>query len=317
MGPAPDAPGSFARGIFAKILARPYLLLVLAAMFWGGNVTAGKLAVGHVDPGFLVIARWAGALLILLPLSWPHVRRDWPAIRPALPLLFLFGALGFTGFNLLLYHSVRFTSAVNASMEQALIPVLVLLANFLVFAVRPGILQIAGLVLTVLGVVWVATNGEPARVLALNINVGDLMVLLACVFYTAYSLALRFKPSINWLSFLAVTATSALLTALLFQAIIGGGLLHVFTLVPGITLKGWLIILYVMIFPSILAQLFYARGVEIVGPNRASIFINLLPVFGTILSVIIIGERFETYHAIAAILVVCGIAMAEFGARKT
>ncbi len=311
-----NVPGGFLRGMFTNILARPYLLLVLAPLLWGGNITAGKLAVGQVDPNLLVIGRWTGAILVLLPLAWPHVRREWPKIRPALPLLFLFGALGFTGFNLLLYNAALFTSGVNASMEQASIPVFVLLGNFLLFAVRPRLLQVIGLIFTIIGVVFVATHGEPGRILALSINVGDLMVLLACVLYAAYSLTLRFKPSIHWLSFLAITAFSALVTAVLFQAIAGGGLVQLFSLLPDVTLKGWLIIIYVMVFPSILAQLFYARGVEIIGPNRASIFINLLPVFGTILSVIILGERLETYHLIAAILVIGGIAMAEFSVRK-
>ncbi len=312
-----NVPGGFLRGMFTNILARPYLLLVMAPVFWGGNIIAGKLAVGHVDPNILVIGRWAGAILILLPLSWPHLRRDWPKIRPALPLLFLFGAVGFTGFNLLLYNAVLFTSGVNTSMEQALIPVLVLLGNFLLFAIRPKPLQVAGLILTIIGVIWVATHGQPTRILALSINIGDLMVLLACVFYAAYSLTLKFKPSIHWLSFLSVTAFFALVTAVLYQALVGGGMDRFFFLLPQVTLKGWLIVLYIMIVPSILAQLFYARGVEIIGPNRASIFINLLPVFGTILSVIILGERFQTYHAIAAILVIGGITMAEYSARKT
>ncbi|HHG89536.1 MAG TPA: DMT family transporter [Devosia sp.] len=303
--------------MFTNILARPYLLLVLAPVFWGGNIVAGKLAIGHVDPNVLVIGRWAGAILVLLTLSRPHLREDWPQIRPALPLLFLFGALGFTGFNLLLYNAVLYTSGVNASIEQASIPVLVLLGNFVLFAVRPRPLQIAGLIITIIGVVWVATHGEPMRVLALSINIGDLMVLLACILYAAYSLTLKFRPSIHWLSFLSVTAFFALATAVLFQALVGGGMDRFFSLLPRVTLRGWLIVLYVMIFPSILAQLFYARGVEIVGPNRASIFINLLPVFGTILSVIILGERFEAYHAIAAILVIGGITMAEYSVRKT
>jgi len=305
-----------ARGLISKLLYRPYLLLVMAPIFWGGNITAGKLAVGQVDPYLLVIGRWTGAILILIPLAWPHVKRDWVKIKPALPLLSLFGALGFAGFNVLMYNSSLYTSAINGSMEQASIPVMVLLGNFLIFAVRPKLLQIIGLAFTILGVIWVATRGEPALIFALSVNIGDLMVLLACVFYASYSLTLRFKPSIHWLSFLAVTAGAALVTSFLVQIFIGGGLNDFFFALSNVTLQGWIIILYVMSFPSILAQLFYARGVELVGPNRASIFINLLPVFGTILSVILIGEAFEPYHAVAAILVVSGIALAEYGVRR-
>ncbi len=311
-----DPPRPFLGPAFLKILGQPYLLLILAPVFWGGNITAGKMAVDQVDPNVFVIARWTGAILILLPIAWPHVRRDWPRLRPALPLLFMFGALGFAGFNLLMYNAALFTSAVNASMEQASIPVFVLLGNFLLFAVRPKLLQVLGLVLTIIGVIWVATHGDPSRILSLNVNIGDAMVLLACIFYATYSLTLRVKPPVHWLSFLFVTAASALITAVLYQFIVAGGLARFFELLPQITLKGWLLIVYVMTFPSILAQLFYARGVEIIGPNRASIFINLLPVFGTILSVLLIGEKFEAYHAIASILVISGIAMAEYSVRR-
>ncbi len=311
----PEVKRGFASEIFFRLLLRPYLLLVMAPLFWGGNIVAGKLAVGQVDPFMLVVGRWAGAILIIVPLAWPHLRRDWPKIKPALPLLALFGAFGFTGFNVLLYNSSLFTSAINASIEQASIPVLVLLGNFVIFSVRPKPLQVFALALTIAGVIFVATRGDPARILGLDINIGDAMVLLACFFYASYSLALRFRPDIHWLSFLAVTALFALIAAALVQVVIGGGAARFFDLLPRITGRGWLIIIYVMIFPSILAQLFYARGVEIVGANRASIFINLLPVFGTLLSVIVVGESFQIYHGIALALVILGIVLSEYSAR--
>ncbi|VAW23716.1 Permease of the drug/metabolite transporter (DMT) superfamily [hydrothermal vent metagenome] len=305
------------QGFFALLFSRPYLLLVLAPMFWGGNIVSGKLAVGNVDPFVLVVGRWAGAILIIVPLAWPHLSRDWKKIRPSLPLLALFGIFGFTGFNVLMYNSSLYTSAINGSIEQALIPVMVLLGNFLIFAVRPKLLQVLGLVLTIVGVILVATHGEPGRILALDVNIGDAMVLLACFFYASYSLALRFRPDVHWLSFLAVTSLFALVAAVLAQGFIGGGMARFFSLLPQITSRGWLIIIYVMSFPSILAQLFYARGVEIVGPNRASIFINLLPVFGTLLSVIIVGESFQLYHAAASVLVILGIILSEYSIRNT
>ncbi|HHB82816.1 MAG TPA: DMT family transporter [Devosia sp.] len=303
--------------LFHNLATNPYLLLVLATIFWGGNITAGKLAVGHVDPSMLIIGRWAGALLILAPIAWPHVRRDWQKLKPGLPLLAMFGALGFTGFNILMYNSSLHTSAINGSMEQASIPVFVLLGNLIIFGVRPRLLQIIGLSITIIGVIWVATAGEPVRILSLSVNIGDAMVILACVFYAGYSLALRFKPKVHWLSFLAVCAFFALITALLSQLFISGGLSKFLELLPQITLRGWLLIAYVMLFPSILAQLFYARGVEIIGANRASIFINLLPLTGTLLSVLLVGETFQNYHLIAAILVICGIVLAESSIHKT
>lgn len=302
--------------LFASLMSKPYLLLVLAPVFWGGNITAGKLAVGHIDPFMLIIGRWAGALLILIPIAWPHVVREWKEIKPGLPLLAMFGAFGFTGFNILMYNSSLHTSAVNGSMEQASIPVFVLLGNLIIFGVRPRLLQILGLIVTIVGVIWVATAGQPTRILSLDVNIGDTMVLIACFIYASYSLALKFRPKIHWLSFLAICAFFALIAALLSQVFIGGGIERFFSLLPQITPRGWLIIAYVMFFPSILAQLFYARGLEIVGANRASIFINLLPITGTILSVLLVRETFHTYHLVASILVISGIVLAEFGATR-
>ncbi|MCF6326385.1 MAG: DMT family transporter [Devosiaceae bacterium] len=301
--------------LFSFLMSKPYLLLVLAPIFWGGNISAGKLAVGNIDPYLLTIGRWSGALLILLPLALPHIIADWKQIKPKLPLLAMFGFFGFTVFNVLLYNSSLYTSAINGSIEQASIPVFVLIGNLILFGIRPKPLQVLGLILTIAGVVWVATRGLPATLLSLQLNIGDAMVIIACFLYAGYSLALKYKPKTHWLSFLAVTAFFALIAAFLAQVFVGGGLGELTKLVPQTTTRGWLLIIYVMIFPSILAQLFYARGVEMIGPNRASIFINLLPVFGTVISVLIVGEKFQFFHFVAAVLVVLGIIFSELSTR--
>ena len=298
------------------LLDHPYVLLVLAPVFWGGNITAGKLAVGQIAPEMLVLGRWVGATLILLPFAWNNVVRDWSKVVPGLPALIFYGALGFAGFNMAMYTAAAYTAAVNASIEQAAIPVLVLIGNFLIFAVRPRLLQIVGLILTIVGVIWVATHGEPARLLHLDVNFGDALVLLACLFYAAYSLTLRYRPDISWVSFIFVTALSALAASLVFTAFSPGGISGTMPKVAEITPMGWACLAYVLIFPSILAQLCYARGLHFVGPNRASIFINLLPLTGTILSVLIIGERLESFHLVAAVLVIAGIVLAEFSVRR-
>lgn len=297
-------------------MSRPYLLLVLAPMFWGGNVVAGKLAVGQIDPYLLLLGRWTGATLVLLMVGLPSTRRDWPVLRANLPLLILYGIFGYAAFNILMYQAAHFTAAVNASIEQAAIPVIVLLGNFLIFRVRARPLQILGLLLTIFGVVWVASHGDPGRILSLSVNIGDGMVLLACLLYALYSLGLRYRPSVNWLSFLLVTAAAALATSIIFQLVLGGGFDKLLAEIPRATPLGWACVIYTMIFPSILAQMFYARGVQLVGPNRASIFINLLPIFGTILSVIIIGESLQPYHLLAAALVVIGIVLSERAVLK-
>lgn len=297
------------------VTSQPYLLLVLAPAFWAGNMVASKFAVGQVDPYLFLLLRWTGAVLLLLPFVLDHLRVDWARIVPSLGWLSIYGALGFAGFNMLVYAAAHFTAGVNISIEQAAIPVMVLTGNFVVFRVRARALQVLGLALTVVGVVWVATHGEPARILDMSVNLGDALVLLACLTYAIYSLTLRYKPDIHWLSFIFVTSAAALVASLAFLFAFGGGIGTLVTGLPRITPLGWGVIAYVVLFPSIIAQLCYARGLEIVGPNRASIFINLLPVLGTIGSVILLGESLEPFHLLAAALVVTGIALSEVAIR--
>lgn len=303
-------------GLFALLMGQAYLLLVVAQLSWAGNIVSGKAAVGQIDAFALSSIRWIIALALLIPFALPYVKRDWAAIKTGWHWLALYGALGFATFNILIYGAANFTPAVNISMEQAAIPVLVMLGNFLIFRVRATFLHIVGVVLTIYGVAHVATHGVPSRILGLDINIGDGMVMAACLCYASYSLILRFRPPVHWMSFLFVSTAAAALMALIYQLVLGGGPAAFIDSLARTPASGWAIVLYVAVFPSIVAQLCYARGVELIGPNRASLFINLLPVLGAILSVILLGETLEGFHLVAALFIVGGIVLAEYAARR-
>ncbi|MCT8997978.1 DMT family transporter [Chelativorans intermedius] len=290
---------------------RAYAILLLTTLFWGGNAVAGKLAVGHVSPFALTFLRWALALAILLPLAWKPLRRDWPLVKANLPLLMFLGMLGFTLFNASMYSALTFTSAVNVSIEQAAIPMAIIALNFCLFKVRATRLQLAGFVLSLLGVSLTASHGDLRRLTGLDINVGDLLMMLAVLAYGLYTVLLRFKPQIHWLSTIAVLAASALLASLPFLAWehASGRLL-----LPDA--RGWAIVAYTALFPSILSQVFFIRGNELIGANRAGLFVNLVPIFGTLLSILILGETFQLHHAVAMALVFCGIWLAEYSGRR-
>ncbi|GLQ56730.1 DMT family transporter [Devosia nitrariae] len=304
------------RGISAWLLDQPVLILVLTTAFWGGNVVAGKLAVGHIDPYSLTILRWTGALLFVLPFAIGQLKRDGVTFRRYLPLLLFYGALGYTTFNILLYVSVYFTSGVNASIEQVAVNIFVMIGNFVVFRVRVKALQVVGVVMTIVGVAMTATHGDLKRLLDLDINFGDALVLLASAAYATYSLTLRYRPPMGWMSFLVGTFLGAILAAIVYQSLLDGGIGNFVATLPEITPRGWIIVLYVLIFPSVCSQMLYVRGVELIGPNRASLFINLIPLFGTLGSVVVLGERLETFHLIAGALIVAGIVLAEWTARR-
>jgi drug/metabolite transporter (DMT)-like permease len=303
-------------GLSPNVMDHPYLLLVLTPLFWAGNAVAGKMAVGQVDPYTLIVMRWLLAFLIVLPFAVPHMRRDWPVIRRTWALLAFYGVLGYAVFNVMLYVAAYTTSAVNASIEQALIPVLVILGNFVVFRVRARALQLIGVVLTIIGVAYTAVHGDFGRLVGLAVNQGDLLMVLASLAYAIYSLSLKYRPAIHWLSFLVVTFAAALVAGYVFQVLLGGGPLAIVSGLAHTTPLGWGIIFYVAFFPSVLSQLFYARGVELIGANRGSLFINLIPVFGTLLSIMILSEPLEPYNLVTAVLVVIGIVLAEFAANR-
>lgn len=290
---------------------KAYTLLLLTALFWGGNAVAGKLAVGHVSPMLLTTARWGLACIVLLAIGWPRFRADWPAIKTNFWVLAGLGTLGFTIFNVALYTALFHTTAINVSIEQAGIPMLIFLANFLLFRTRVTWAQILGSLLSIVGILLTASHGSPSRLFELEVNFGDALMLLAVIVYSAYTVALRFKPAIHWQSMMIALCGSVTISAIPFAIAefwYGGGILP--------DAQGWAVVAYTVLFPSIAAQIFYIRGVELIGANRAGLFINLVPIFGTLLSILIIGEDFQAYHALAMVLVLGGIWLAEHSGRK-
>ncbi|WP_457581256.1 DMT family transporter [Ensifer canadensis] len=291
--------------------SRAYFYLCVTALFWGGNSVAGKMAVGHVSPMMLTTLRWVFALIIILVLMTPQIRRDWEKIKQHWLQLLAYGVIGFTTFNALLYSALKYTSAINAVILQAGIPMLIFLFNFTLFRTRASIAQVIGFTVTLIGVLITAAHGDITSLLQLEFNFGDALMIAACIVYAAYTVALRWKPVMHWQSFIAAPAFGALISAipLLFWEIGNGTAIF-----PDMT--GWIIVLYAAIFPSLMSQVLYVRGVEMIGANRAGLFINAIPVFGTLLSVMLVGETFHTFHLIALLLVLGGIAIAEKGRPK-
>lgn len=302
--------------LWDRLMSQPYILLVLCNLFWGGNVVAGKAAAGNIDPYAFLVLRWIGTLLLLLPFISAPLKRDWPVVRAKWWLYLFYGAVGYATFNILVYVAAYFTSGVNNAIDQVAINIFVMLFNFALFRTRVRALQLAGVAITIVGVALTATHGDLRRILTLDINFGDALVLLACLAYAIYSIGLRWRPETNWVTFLFASFVGAFAASLAFMFAIGGGFPHFIETLPQITPLGWLIVLYTLIFPSILSQMFYARGLQLIGANRASLFINLIPLFGAVGSVLVLRESLQSFHLIAAILIIIGIVLAEWSARR-
>lgn len=288
-----------------------YILLILTMLFWAGNSIAGKIAVGHISPMLLNTMRWLVASLVLGVLYRQMIRMESAVLRQnALPLLLL-GGLGMTGFSVALYAALVHTSAINVSIQQAAMPLVVFLLNFLLFRTSVAAAQLMGFLLSAIGILLIISHGEPSRLLALNFNMGDLIMLAGVVFYGIYTVALRLKPILRWQTFLFALVLAGFITSLPFtiwEFAKGHGI------IPSVT--GWAVVVFVSIFPSLLGQAYFIRGVERIGANRAGLFINLVPIFATLMSITILGEDFHLYHAIALALVLGGIGLAERSGGK-
>lgn len=286
--------------------SRAYLFLTLTTFFWAGNAVAGRIAVGEISPMLLITFRWFGTVALLLAIGWGQLRRDWPALRGRLPYLSVMGVVGLTAFNALFYLAAHETTAVNIGILQGAMPVIVLLGSVALFGTRLVVLQLAGVAITIAGVVLVVSRGKLAVLAGLEINQGDLLMLLASLLYASYALGLRNRPQVSPLSVLTVISAAAAIATVplaVAEALMGR------TIWPGD--PGWGVVAYVTVFPSVLAQLFFIKGVSLIGPARAGVFINLVPVFAAILGVAILGEPFRWYHFGALVLVLSGIWMAE------
>jgi drug/metabolite transporter (DMT)-like permease len=295
-------------GLMQSVWASPILLLVLTMLIWGAHSVVGRLAVGQIGPMTLTTLRWGVALIPIFLTARHSLRQDWPALRVRWVYLTVMGASGYTAFNALFYVAAHHTSALNLSIIQGAIPALVLLGARAFLGVRFSGLQALGALITMTGVVVIAAQGDPARLAALAFNSGDVMMVVAAVLYAGYTIGLRQRPNVSGISMLAAMALAAFVTSvpLMIWEIVSGGFVWQ-------TLGGLLTLAFVALGPAFIGQLTFMRGVELIGPGRAGVFVNLVPVFGAIMAVVILGEPFAVYHVLALLLVVGGIAIAQRG----
>lgn len=289
-----------------SLFGNAYVLLTLTTFLWGGNSVAGKLASYDWQPFTITSARWLLTSILLLPFAWKYLKRDASLLKAHWPVLVALGAFGMALFNLMMYLALNYTTAINVSIEQASMPIMIMLANFFLFSQRTSTMQIVGLTCSIIGVLVTTTGGKPWLFFTEGLNFGDAVMMLACVFYAAYTIGLRWKPQVHWLTFMWMISISAF--AMTIPFCLWEWQQQSFAVPP---LKGWAVMIYIILFPTIVAQIFYARGVELIGANRAGQFINLVPIFGSMLAIVILGETFQWYHLAGLILVVGGILLAE------
>lgn len=286
-----------------KFLANPYLLLTLTALFWSGNMVLGRGIRADVPPLALAFWRWVIAFLCVLPLALPHLRAQWPLLRRAwLPVIVL-GLLGVGGYNTFAYMALQTTTATNAVLLNSFIPVATIAISWALLGKRLSPAAALGVAISLCGALTIVARGEPAVLRHLNLNVGDLWMLAAVAVWALYTIGLAWRPAgvhpMLLLAAFMLVGLCALFPAYLWEIAQG----RTINVNPGALLS----LAYVGIFPSFVGYIFYNRGVAEVGAGKASLFIHLMPVFGTLLSVVFLREIPHAYHYAGIALIFSGI----------
>ena len=290
-----------------ELLDRPYPLLVVATVGWAATAVVGRMAVGAVSPMAIVTLRLLIALLALAIFAPAAMRRAAGEIAPHWRYVLAMGALGYTLFSVFFYWAAHHTSAVNMGVIQGVSPALILIGGLAVHGTRFSIGQAIGVLVTLVGVAIVASHGSLETLRNFAFNLGDLAILASAILYSGYTLALRNRPDVSPLALFAGMTFAAFLVSLPLLAI---------EMAFGATVwprgaYGWALVLFIGLVPSLLSQVFYMRGVALIGPGRAGLFLNLMPIVAALLGVAVLGEAFETYHAVGLVLVLGGIWLAE------
>ncbi len=289
-------------------LNNPYLMLILASLLWSGNHVVGRAAAGHIPPLAISTLRWFLPLLVLGPLAHTHLRTDWPEIRKHWQALFWLAASGGALFGAAQYIGLQYTTALNVSVLNSLVPVFMVVAASLLFSDYMSTRQWLGVIISVVGVIVIIARGELDTLLHLAFNRGDIIILFNMALFAVYSACLRKKPNIHPLSFLFMfSAISAIMTTPFFAIeMLNGAKLDV-------SLMSVLAMLYIGFFPSVVAFAAWTRGVELIGSNRSGPFLHLIPVFSAILAGTFLGETLGLFHVVGFALILTGVWLA---ARK-
>jgi drug/metabolite transporter (DMT)-like permease len=289
----------------ARLFGNAYLLLALAGLCWSINHILGRAIAGHVPPFALSCVRYFLAALILYPFARAHLARDWPVIRANFGVLTFLSVIGGGLFSASQFLGLQLTSAMNVSVMNSLAPVLIAVVAAVMFGDRLNARQMFGIVVSLSGVLAIITRLDASILTTLGFNWGDPLVLFNMLLWAIYSASLRLRPAIHWVSFLVVfSLISGVTTLPLFAWEHASG----FVLQPT-----WLTALafaYVTIFSTIVAFGFWNRGVELIGANRAGIFLHLVPVYSALLTGAVLGEPLMGYHVVGFVLILGGVWLA-------
>lgn len=280
----------------------PYALLLVPPLCWAGNAVLARGVVDVMPPISLAFWRWFMAFVILFPFTLGHVKQDWETAMHSWKWLLLLSFLGVSCFNSLLYTAAHTTTAINVSLMQTAMPAMIILISWVVFREKISTVQMVGVMVSMAGAGLIVVHGKWQISLAMNLVEGDVLMLIAVFLYALYSALLRKRPPIHPLSFLTLTFGFGMLMLLPFyiwELMVAGS----FSVSPAAVMS----ILYVALFPSIIAYFCWNRGIELIGANRAGLFSYLIPFFASVMAIFFLGETLRGYHVMGMVLILGGM----------
>ena len=285
-----------------------YIFLILTTLFWSGNFIVGKAASLYEIPPFtLNFYRWIFAWLILAPFTLKEVIDKKNYILKNIKLIIILGITSITIFNSIVYYSLNFTQVISGVLMISTIPVMIIFFCWLFRIEKTNVYQIFGVIFSLSGVVVIITRADLNILLNLNFNKGDIWMVVAMFSWAMYSALLRKKKfELSQLSLLQIIITAGLiflLPAYLVELSLGYK--------TSINLPFVLTLTYVVLFPGLASFIFWIKGIAIIGSNRSGIFLHLMPIFSTIMAILIFGEKFMIYHLIGAVLIITGIILSS------
>ena len=287
---------------------KAYLFLTLAALFWSGNFIVGKAASTYEIPPFsLNFYRWFFAFLILFPFTYKEVINKKDYVFENLGLFIILGITSITIFNSIVYYSLYYTQVISGILMISTIPVWILFfASFLKIE-RTNLFQILGVILSLTGVLFIVTKADIQLIKELEFNKGDLSMVIGMLSWAIYSALLRKKTHpISQLALLEIIIICGFifLVPIYFIEMSFGN--KIILGLPFILTLG-----YVVLFPGIFAFLFWIKGIDIIGANRSGVFLHLMTIFGALMAIVILGEKFMFYHFLGAIFIIAGITLSN------
>ena len=285
-----------------------YIYLILATLFWSGNFIVGKAAsLFEIPPFTLNFYRWTFAWLILAPFTLKEILQKKNYILKNIKLILILGITSISVFNSIVYYSLNFTQVISGVLMISTIPVMIIFFCWILKIEKTNFYQILGVIFSLLGVAVIVTKADLGKLFSLNFNKGDLWMVVAMFSWAMYSALLKKKKfDLTHISFLQTIITAGLillLPAYLIEIALGYKL--------NVNLPFVLTLSYVVLFPGLASFFFWIKGISIIGSNRSGIFLHLMPIFSTVMAILIFNEKFMDFHLIGATLIITGIVLSS------